>query len=337
MKPHRLLVTCIIGTLLLSACGRGALGSSATESPASSPTPIPRTHIRLPMGYIPSVQYAPFYVAVDKGYYDEENIEIEFDYSFETDGVTLVGSNDLQFALVSGEQVLLARSQGLPVVYVMGWWQEYPVAVAAKAEQNIHSPEDLAGKRIGLPGLFGASYIGLRALLNTGGLDESDVTLDSIGFNQVEALATDQEQAVVVYVNNEPIQLRAQGYDIDVLRVADYVHLASNGVITNETAMRQNPDMIRRMLRATLRGISDTIQDPDQAFEISKKFVEGLDQADQAIQKEILSTSIEFWKTDTLGYTDALAWENMQQVLLDMGMYTRPLNLEQAYTNQYLP
>lgn len=330
-RKYVILLTIIL-SFSFSACS--ARGASTPTIEATIPPPI--DHIRLPMGYIPNIQYAPFYVAVQKGYFNESGIEIEFDYSFETDGVTLVGANSLQFALVSGEQVLLARAQDLPVVYVMAWWHDYPVAIASKSESNIQAPADLAGKKIGVPGLFGASYVGLRALLNQANLHESDITLDSIGYNQVEALSTDQEEAVVVYANNEPIQLRAQGYDIDVIRVADYVQLASNGLITNEKTIQDNPDLIRRMINAILRGTADVIADPDQAYQTSLKFVEGLDQADQKIQREVLATSIQFWKTDNPGYSDHVAWKNMKSVLLDMKLLTTDLDETEAFTNDFV-
>jgi NitT/TauT family transport system substrate-binding protein len=326
MKSRRLLWGLIL--IFIAAC------SSSQSIPGSTPTEL--DHIRLPMGFIPNVQYAPFYTAVEQGYFQENGIEIEFDYSFETDGVALVGAEDLQFALVSGEQVLLARAQELPVVYVYGWWQDYPVGIAAKVEEEILSPEDLAGKRIGLPGLFGANYIGLRALLNQAGVQEDDVILDSIGFNQVEALATDQEQAVVIYTNNEPIQLAALGYDIDLIRVADYTQLASNGLITNEATIADNPDLVRRMTQAISSGLTDVLADPDRAFEVSKKYVENLDQADQAIQREVLEASIAFWKAEQLGYIAPQAWENMQAILLDMGLLSQALDLKQAYTNEFI-
>jgi NitT/TauT family transport system substrate-binding protein len=239
---RKFVLAAIILLVLFTAC-----------TPGASETPARLTAIRLPMGYIPNIQFAPFYVAVEKGYYRDAGIDINFDYSFETEGVPLVGSGELPFAVVSGEQVLLARAQELPVVYVMAWYQGYPVAVVAKKEAGIASPADLRGKKIGLPGLFGASYVGLRALLRSAGLAESDVTLDSIGFNQVEALTTDREDAIVGYVTNEPIQLKASGYDVTTIPVTDYVNLASNGLITNEKTLAENPELVRSFVQATSR------------------------------------------------------------------------------------
>jgi NitT/TauT family transport system substrate-binding protein len=317
----------LLTLLILTACT-----GQETELPSDSEL----THIRLPVGYIPNVQFAPFYVAVEKGFFRDNGIELEFDYSYETDGVALVGANELSFALVSGEQVLLARAEGLPVVYVMSWYKDFPVGIVAKDEQGIQSPADLAGKRVGIPGLFGASYIGFRALIQAGGLQESDLTLVSIGFNQVEALAADQVDAAVIYIANEPYQLAAQGYAVDVIPVADYAQLASNGLITNETSIATDPDLVRRMVRAVQSGINYTVQNPEEAYEICLKYVEGLAEVDQKVQQTVLDASIRLYQTDPLGYTDFIAWENMQQVLLDMGLLTESLDLKAAFTNDLI-
>ena len=195
----------------------------------------------------------------------------------------------------------------------------------------------MKGKHIGLPGLYGTSYIGLRALLGDVNLKESDVTLDSVGYNQVEALISNQDQAVVVYTTNEPILLRSKGYQLDEMRVKDYVHLVSNGLISNETTIDQHPDLVRRMNQAIIKGITDTIANPDAAYQACLKYVDGLAQADQVVQKQVLTTSIDLWKANTLGYSDPTAWQNTAQVLLDMGLLTKPLDVAKAFSNDFLP
>lgn len=329
MKSRWLVLLMLV--ILLTACtNRGDLGEDSLASD------IPIVPITLPLGYIPNIQFAPLYVTVEKGYFAEAGFEVEFDYRFETDGVSLVGQGTLPFAVVSGEQVLLARSQGVPVKYVAAWFQDFPVGVAAKTEAGIKTPQDLVGRHLGLPGLFGANYIGLRALLGSAGVGEEQLTLDSIGFNQVEALAAGQVDAVAIYVTNEPIQLRAQGYAIDLIRVADYVQLAGNGIITNEDLIQDDPQMVRRFVQAFLKGLADTIADPEEAYQISTSYVEGLDEADSSVQMEVLQQSIGFWRADQLGHSDLVAWQNMLDVLLDMGLLAEPVPVEDAFTNQFV-
>jgi NitT/TauT family transport system substrate-binding protein len=295
------------------------------------------TRIHLPMGYIANIQFAPLYVAVEKGYFREAGIELEFDYKFENDGVALVGSGELPFALVSGEQVLLARAQGLPVTYVAAWYQQYPVSVVARSELGVLIPQDLEGKKIGLPGLFGANYVGLLAMLYEAEMSEEDVTLDSIGFNQVDLFAAGQQDVIVGYTANEPIQLKARGIPVTEIRVSDYVLLASNGILANETVIRENPDLVRAFIGAFLKGLADTIASPEEAFELSGPYIPNFADLDQDVQRQILLTSIEQWRAERLGYSDPQAWENMRNVLFEMGLIPENTDLNKAYTNEFIP
>ncbi|MBM3152440.1 MAG: ABC transporter substrate-binding protein [Chloroflexi bacterium] len=308
-------------SLALAACGAKPAGT---------------IQIQIALGYIPNIQFAPMYAAIGNGHFAAEGLEVEIVHMDENQAAALVGADELQFAVVSGEQVLLARAQGLPVTYVAAWYQQYPVSVVAEAGLGIQSPADLAGQTIGLPGLYGANYIGLRALLHAGGLDEADVTLESIGYSQAEALAAGRNPVICGYTANEPVRLRSQGYEVTELRVADYVDLAANGLLTNEQTIAGDPDLVQRMVRAFLRGLADAIADPAAAYSISLGYVEGL-APDDATQMQVLETSIELWRADRLGFSDPQDWENMQAVLLEMGLLAEPLDLAQAFTNEFIP
>jgi NitT/TauT family transport system substrate-binding protein len=318
--------------LLVGCQSQPAIPSSPTSSdgvPALTP-------IRLPVGYIPNVQFAPLYVAIEKGFFKEQGLDVTMEYGAEIDSVALVGAGELPFVIASGEQVLLGRGRGLPLVYTLAWYQDYPVGVVSLEDAGITSPEDLRGKRIGIPMLSGASYIGLTALLSSAGLTEQDVSLDVIGFTQLESLVSGRDDAVVVYAANEPVQLQAKGYAANLLRTSDYNNMVGNGLVTSEIQIKKDPELVRKMNTAILKGIMFATDDPEEAYTISRKFIENLGEND-LVQKTVLEKSIEMWKSAKPGWSNPTVWENMQNVLLGMGLLKESLDLTSAFTNDFWP
>jgi NitT/TauT family transport system substrate-binding protein len=294
------------------------------------------TPVTFNLTYIPNIQFAPIYVAIEQGFFADEGLDVSLFYGNEADLVALVGSGNQSFMIASGEQILLSRAQGVPVVYVAEWYQDYPVGVVSLVEKGILEPGDLKGKTIGIPGLYGASYIGFEALRHSAQLNDTDYQLNSIGFAQVESLVAGQADAAVVYVANEPTILRSKGYEVNLIKVSDYLELIGNGLVTNEMMIKSNPRMVQSMVNALIKGIEFTYANPEEAYEISKAFVENLSAEDNAVQMEILTASMDLWQIEQPGVSSESGWTNMQQLLLDIGMLSAPIELEKAYTNDFV-
>jgi len=291
----------------------------------------------LPVGYIPNVQFAPYYVAIDKGYYLEEGIDLKLQYGYEIDAVSLVGTGEYPFAVVSGEQVLLAREKGLPVTYVMNWYKDFPIGISVLKDSGIETLDDLRGKKIGIPALQGASYIAYEGLMNFAGLSTADVDLEVIGFTQAEMLSTGKVDAVVIYAANTPVQLRAQGIETNTFIVSDYMHLIGNGIIVNDALMEKDPDFIESIVRATIKGIEFSAKSPEETYEICKKYVENLEENSDGIQYQVLEASIPFWSVETNGATEESDWKTMSDLLKQIGLTNSDIPLDKVYTNEYLP
>jgi NitT/TauT family transport system substrate-binding protein len=313
---------------------------SAVPVPEATGAPRPADELRpvtLFLGFIPNVQFAPLYVAAEKGYFAEAGIEIKFEYGDENIGVERLAAGDLQFGVISGEQVVLARGRGLPIVYVFEWYQRFAVGVVAPVEQGIVEPQDMAGHVIGIPGRFGASWIGFSALLNATGMTESDLGgIEPIGFAATEAICAGRVDAAVVYISNEPEQIRARCSEVDVIPVADYADLVANGLVTNEETLAEQPDLVRSMVHILARGLADALADPEEAYAFSRAWVDGLPE-DDPIQRKVLENSMSLWEAERLGYTEPASWTLTMQTLIDMGLLEATVDLSGACTNALLP
>lgn len=265
----------------------GMVPMSAIEAQGDLPTQT------LFLGFIPNVQFAPIYVAIEKGYFAEEaGVNVVLEYGDENVGAERIAANELQFGMLSGEQVVLARYGGRPLVYIFEWYQQYPVGIVALQNAGINSIGDLAGRVVGVPGRFGASYVGLRSVLSANGMQESDIQLEEIGFNAAAMVCSDRVEASVVYIANEPVQIADQCGAVVVMPVASEIDLVANGLVTNETVIAENPELAAGMARAFQRALADTIADPDEAMRISRHFVETLPNGPAQIEAAIAADQV---------------------------------------------
>jgi NitT/TauT family transport system substrate-binding protein len=343
----------LLGVVLffLAACGQAqppAQTSSPTVEPAASAVTADESaaptgqKVTLGLGYIPNVQFAPFYLASEKGYYAEEGLDVEFSYGGNVNDLLLqVAGGKLPFVAASGDEVLLARSQQVPVRMVFLLYQKMPVAVFSKQAAGIATPADLRGKTIGVPGRFGATYIGLRGLLHAAGMSETDVTLSEIGFAQFEAVSTDKVPAAVGYANNEPLRMREAGADVNVINVADYISLVNNGIVVSEAFAAEQPETVRRFVRATRRGLEATLANPDEAFAAALVQIPELAAEQQPFERKVLAESLNYWRTpDTdregLGWLNPPAWRTTYDFLRSTGILAQETDPEQAYTLEFL-
>ncbi len=318
-----------------------ACGSPTTTPGGSTTTPTPTsgqlTDVSIAFGYIPDIQFSPFYVAQSKGYYKAAGLNVTFHHGFVNDLIGSLALGHDTFVFATGDEELVARSKNLPVVNVATIYQRYPVSLIVPANSSIHTLADIKGHTIGEPGQFGATYVGLLALLNSAHLSFSDVHVSSIGFTQVNALLAHRFDAVVGYSNNEPLQLQKQGLAVRTFNVSDYQPLVSNGLITTEDTLHNSPQVVKAFVKATLQGLRDVIAAPAAAISISQSYIPGLNVANATA---VLQATIPIWQgsgSNPPGFNDSAIWQSMTQFLVAMKIIPPVADVSQAYTNAELP
>ncbi|MBW8010980.1 MAG: ABC transporter substrate-binding protein [Chloroflexi bacterium] len=299
-------------------------------------TPAELTTIPISLGYRATVLYAPLYVADALGYFAEEGIELDWEYGGADDIMVLLASGERPILSGSGGEVLLARAQGMPVVYFYQWHSRDNYAIFSLAESGITEPADLVGKTIGVPFLAGGNYLGLQAVLWAEGLSEGDMSVQSIGYTQIAAVSEGTVDAAVGVIYNEPKVLAASGLEINIIETADYQPLIGSGFAVNEQFMQDNPEVVQGFANAFTKGLAYTIENPWEAFQIALGYIPETNAAGEVTRLDQLISGIQCCDGGRLGFSDPEIWEELAQFLFDTGWLTETLDVTEAYTNDFI-
>jgi NitT/TauT family transport system substrate-binding protein len=331
------LIVLLIAVLLLSACG------SKKQSPQKTEAPTP---VSIQMSWVDTMEFSGFYVAKEQGYYDRQNLDVTLKSGgFDADGnyispIDQVATGAADFGIVSGDLLLLARADGKPLVAVATIYQPSPVVFLSLAEKNITRPQDLIGKTVGID-LNSATGIAYRALLASQNIPFEDVnTVPRTSADSSQLLNGDVD-VLDGFVTNQPIILRREGYDINLILASDYgISVYSNAIFTTEDMIANHPDVIETFLRASFDGFSTALDDPQKATEIAKPYLAITYGQDFDIQNEVdvMRASVPLIRPadSQVGMMTADAWQVTQQILLDQGLLSAPLNIEATYNLTFL-
>lgn len=326
----------MFGALLVAVSALAGCGATPTTGSDSNLTPL-----TVGLTYVPNIQFAPFYVAQALGYYKAAGLKVTLrHHGASEDEFAAIAAGRENVVFAGGDETLQARSKGLPLVYVDNVYTEYPVTLIVPANSAIHSLADLRGHTIGVPGEYGATYIGLLALLKNAGLTSSDVTIKSINYTQIPALMNHQVDAVMGYINNEPIEFQQAHFAIRTFPVPTTTPLVSNGLAAQEGYLKNAGPAVKALIAATLKGVQYTIAHPQQAVNLSKKFVPGLsDPTAAANALAVLKATIPAITPNSAhpGYNDPAAWQAMATFLQANGQLSGSVDASQSFSNDYLP
>jgi NitT/TauT family transport system substrate-binding protein len=295
--------------------GSGAVAGQTAAPGASAGT---RTPLTVGLGYIPNVQFAQFYRAELAGYYDEAGLDVTFQNKIDPELITLLGQGAIDIGMADGTSVIPAVSQGIPVVYGTTVYSRFPNVVFAREDSGIRAVADLEGKRVGIPGRFGSSWIMLQALLASAGLTTDDVEVVTYpDFGQGVAVAEGQVDAAVGFANNEPIQLQVAGIPVVLLRVDEVAPLPGPGLTTGRETLAAKGDAVRAFRAATLRAMEEIIADPAVGLGSAVEWLPeiGQDETTLATQRAVLQATVDSWTSDAtdangLGAVDPTTWES---------------------------
>ena len=343
----------VVAALVATACGGGAStpgspGSGATTpggSAASSASPTAPVKLVVGLGYIPSIQFAQFYLADQAGYYRDAGLQVEFQNKIDPELVTLVGQGAVDVGISDGTSVIPAVSQGIPIRYVFSVFAQFPNVVFSPATSGIASTTDLRGKKVGIPGKFGSSWIQLEALLAAAGMTSADLQLVLFpDFGQLAALQKGAVDAATGYANNEPVRLALSGVKASVLALPPASQLPGPGLIVSAAALTgPKRDALKAFIAATQHAMRDIEADPQKGLDAAVTRIPEL-ATDRPAQQAVLQATIALWESDYtrangLGAVDSSLWDRSIAFMAGLPdkLLARPVTIADCISSALLP
>ena len=300
----------------------------------------PLRELDVVLDWYPNALHAFMYVAIEKGYYAEEGLQVNIRFpSNANDAISLVAAGRADVGLYYQQDVIQARAnQGVPVKSIGAVVQAPLNIVLSLAEKDITSPSDLVGKTIGYAGTELSEAL-IRSIMEAAGADYSDVTMIDVGFDLMSSMTTGNVDATIgCLVNHEVPQMEEEGFSVNWFDLDDYgVPTYYEGVfLANDKMIENEPEVLAAFLRASARGFADMMANPEEALAIllANQSAENFPLSETVERKsmQVLLPLMETEDAAFLSQSDA-CWQENIDWMRDQGLIDGEVSVDEVRVN----
>jgi len=333
--------------LILSACGANGSGESnaapetatsgtTAEAPAASeeaPKELKKVVLRLK--WVHQAQFAGFYAAVKKGFYEEAGLDVEIrPGGSDFPSVQMVASGSEQFGVTGADQILLAREKGVPVTAISTIYRETPFVLFSLKESGIAKVEDLIGQTAGVK-LGGNEELTFRAMVSSAGVEPKSIEEMPIKFD-LSPLLSGQVKVWPGYVINEVLAVQELGHEVNVIKPSDYgINFYADTLFTTQELIEKDPEMVKGFTQASMKGWAYALENPEEVAAFGLDYADNLKLDHEA---NMMKASVPLLQPQNLplGKMDAEAWSTLQDSLMGLGFLKNAQTMEDIFTNEFI-
>jgi len=312
---------------LITACA----GQSTPIAPALTP-------VTLQLQWVTQAQFAGYYVALDKGWYKDEGIDLTIiPGSPDQIPADLITSGTRDFATTLLADLAVAIQNGKQVVGIAQIQQKNGLLLITRKSSGIQTPKDFTGKKIGV--WFGSWEAQFDALIAQQGITRNDFSLINQGYSMDAFINGDLDIASAMVYNEYHVVLE-NGIKPEELNIIDYANYGldfpGDTLFTSKKIAEQSPDLCIRMVRASLKGWQYAIEHPDEAVAIVLKYDKsGVQKSGHQLSMMTEIVKLVQVEGRQLGRSDSDTLQRTIDTLLKYGVLKSALQTKDIMTNEF--
>lgn len=313
------------GLILPGATGR-ALAQGAQQVTYLLPAPA----------FLPA--FGPWMLAQARGYYADSGLDVSFQTAQGgVDVATQVGAGNAVIGGAIGDTPVIVRANRIPVRAVAVLGGRSLTQITAMADSRITGPADLAGKTVTTLSYQDTTYYALLAALASVGLTRDDVNIQAAGPAGVWQLFLAGEADAMAAVPDWIGLVQAQGHAVNIMPVEDYAPSMAQAILSSDEAIAEQPEVVGALVRATLQGLSDIMEDPaGAAVDYAAHIAQHADNVAGIEHVFRLYGEYVYPGQQVLGAMDPDRLSQVQDFYVDQQIVRRRTPLEELYTNQFV-